>query len=83
MKSVDEHSGTYIGFDKKNDKKNPKFKVGDHVRTSKYINIFAKGYKPNWSEEVFIITRAKNAVLWTDVISDLKGEEIARTFYEK
>ena len=43
-------------------KKGPKFKVGDHVRISKYKNIFAKGYTPNWSEEVFVINKIKNTV---------------------
>ena len=61
----------------------PKFKVGDNVRISKYKNIFAKGYTPNWSEEVFVISKIKNAVPWTYVINDLNGEEIIRTFYEK
>ena len=57
-------------------KKNPKFKVGDHVRISKYKNIFAKGYAPNWSEEIFVIKKVKNTVPWTYVINDLNGEEI-------
>ena len=43
-------------------KKEPKFKVGDHVRISKYKNIFAKGYTPNWSKEVFVISKIKNTV---------------------
>ena len=38
-------------------KKNPKFKVGGHIRISKYKNIFAKGYAPNWSEEIFVIKK--------------------------
>ena len=42
--------------------KDPRFKVGDHVRISKYKNIFAKGYTPNWSEEVFVIIEVKNTV---------------------
>ena len=63
--------------------KDPKFKVGDHVRISKYQNIFAKGYTPNWSEEVFVINKVKNTVPWTHAISDLNGEEITRSFYEK
>ena len=50
-----------------------KFKVGDHVRISKYKNIFAKRYTPNWSEEVFIVKK-KNAVPWTYVISNLMWE---------
>ena len=61
----------------------PKFKVGDNVRISKYKNIFAKGYLPTQFEEVFLITKNKNFVLWTYVISDLKGEEIIGTFHEK
>ena len=64
-------------------KKNPKFKVGDNVRISKYKNIFANGYTQNWSEEVFIITKIKNTVHWTYAISDLNGEEITGSFYEK
>ena len=35
---------------KKVNDKDPKFKIGDHVRISEYKNIFAKGYTPNWSE---------------------------------
>ena len=64
-------------------KKNPKFKVGDHIRICKYKNIFAKGYTPNWSEEVFVINKIKNTVPWTYVICDLNGEEITGSFYEK
>ena len=52
------------------------------MRVSKYKNIFAKGYVPNWSE-VFVIKKAKNTVPWIYVISDLNGEEIVGTFYEK
>ena len=63
--------------------KDPKLKVGDHVRISKFKNIFAKGYPPNWSEEVFLVSKIKNIVLWTYVIDDLNGEEIIGTFYEK
>ena len=63
--------------------KGPKFKVGDHARISKYKNIFAKAYTPNWFEEVFVIKKVKNTVPWTYVIDDLNGEEITATFYEK
>ena len=62
--------------------KDPKFKVGDYVRISKYKNIFAKGYMPNWIEEVFVIDRIKNTVPWTYVINDLNGEKVIGTFYE-
>ena len=63
--------------------KDPKFKVGDYVRISKYKNIFTKGYTPNWSEKVFVIKKVKNTVTWTYVINDLNGKEIIRTFHEK
>ena len=82
MKPVDVKDNTYISFKKEVNDKNPKFKVGDHLRISKYKNIFAKGYMPNSSEETFIIKKIKNTVLWTYVINDLNGEEIIGTFYE-
>ena len=63
--------------------KDPKFKVGDHVRISKYKNFFAKGYTPDWSEEVSVIKKVKNTVSWTYVINDLNREEIIKAFYEK
>ena len=72
-----------IDFNKENNKEGPKFKVGDNVRTSKYKNILSKGYVSNWSEEVFVITKVKNTLSWTYVISDLNGEEIVGTFYQK
>ena len=53
-----------------------KFKIGDIARISEYKNIFAKGYVPNWSEEVFVITKVKNAVPWTYVISAVIDREI-------
>ena len=83
IKPVDAEDNTYIDFKKDVNDKDPKFKVGDHVRISKYKNIFAKGYTPNWSEEVFVIKKVKNTVPWTYVINDLNDEEITGTFYEK
>ena len=83
MKPVDVKSNTYIDSSKEiNEKDHPKFKIGDNVRISKYKNIFAKGYTPNWSEEVFVIKKIKNTALWTYLIIDLDGEEIVGTFYE-
>ena len=78
MKPVDVNPSIYIDFNNKNNEEGPKFKVGDNVRISKYKNIFAKGYVPNFSEEVFVIKSVKNTVPWTHVISDLNGEEIVR-----
>ena len=82
MKPVDVKDNTYIDFEKEVNDKDPKFEVGDHVRISKYKNIFAKGYMPNWFE-VFIIKKVKNTVPWTYIINDLNGEEITGSFYEK
>ena len=80
MKPIDVKDNTYINTSKEISNKDPKFKVGDHVKISKYKNIFARGYMPNWSEEVFVIKKVKNAVPWTYVINDLNGEEIIGTF---
>ena len=55
-------------------------KVGDHVRISKYKNIFAKGYIPNWSEDIFVIKKVQNTVPWTYVINDFSVVEIIGTF---
>ena len=83
MKPVDVKDSTYIDFEKEDNDKDPKSKVVDHVRISKYKNIFAKGFTPNSSEEVFVISKIKNAAPWRYVINDLNGEEILGTFYEK
>ena len=83
MKPVDVMGDSYAEYNENFNKKDPKFKVGDHARISKYKNIFAKGYTPNWSEEVFVISKIKNTVPWTYVINDLNGEEITGSFYEK
>ena len=83
MKPIVVKDNTYIDFGKGNKDKDPKLQVGDHVRNSKYKNIFAKGQTPNWSEEAFVVKKVKNIVPWKQVINDFKGKEIIRTFYEK
>ena len=83
MKPVDVKDHTYIDSSKEVNDKDPKFQVGDHVRISKYKNIFAQRYTPNWPEEVFVISKIKNTVPWTYFTNDLNGEEIIETFYEK
>ena len=82
MKPIDVKDNTYADSKKEVNDKDSKFKVGDQVRVSKYKNIFAKGYTPNWCEEVFVVNKIKNTVPWTYVINDLNGEEITGTFYE-
>ena len=83
MKPIDVKDNTYINADKKINNKDPKFKLSDRVRISKYKNVFAKGYVPNWSEEVFVVNKIKNTVPWTYEINDLNGEKIIGSFYEK
>ena len=62
MKPVEVKSNAYIDSSKGIKNKDPKFKIGDIVRISKYKIVFAKGYTPNWSEEVFVIKKVKNPV---------------------
>ena len=62
MKSVDVKSSTYIDSSKEINDEDPKFKIADIVRISKYKNVFAKGYVTNWSEEDFVIAKVKNTV---------------------
>ena len=83
MKPVDVKDNIYININKEINDKGPKFKGGDHVRKSKYKNIFAKGYTPNWSEEIFAVKKIQNTVPWVYVINDLNAEENIGTFYEK
>ena len=83
MKPNDVKDNTYVNIDKEVNDNDPKFKVGNHVRISKYKNIFAKGFTPNWSEEMFVNKTIKNTVPWTYVIHDLIGKEIIGAFYEE
>ena len=87
MKPVDFKDNAYIDSTdlhsiKEVNAKDPKFRVGDHVRISIYKNIFAKAHTPNWSEEVFVTKNVKNTVPQT-YVNDLNGDEITGTFYEK
>ena len=80
IKPIDIKLDSYSLYNVESNEKDPKFKAGDHVRISKYKNIFAKVYTPNWYEEVFAISKIKNTVPWTYVINDLNDEETIRTF---
>ena len=82
MKPIDVRGDSYVEYNEDFNKKGPKFKVNDHARISKYKNIFAKAYVPNWSEEVFIVNEIKNTVPWTYTINDLNGEKVIGTFYK-
>ena len=62
MKPIDVTSDSYAEYNEDSNETKPKFKVGDHVGISKYKNIFAKGYGQNWSGEVFVVSKIKDAV---------------------
>ena len=84
MKPIDVKANTYINSVKEIHNEDPKFKIGSNIVTiSRLKNIFAKDQLANWSQEVFIIKKAKNTVSWIYAIIDLKGKEIVGTFYEK
>ena len=70
MKPFDAKSGNCIEYNVYSNDKDPKFEIGDHVRISKYKNIFAKGYTPNWSEEISVIKNVENTVPWTNAINE-------------
>ena len=73
----------FAEYNEESNKKDPKFKVSNHVRIPKHKNVFAKGYTSNWSEEICVVKKVKNAVPWTYEVSDLNGKEILGSFYEK
>ena len=74
MKLIDVKSSSYAEYNISSNTKDDESKIGSHVIISKYKNIFTKEYTPNWSEEVFVISKIKNAIPWTYVIYDLNGE---------
>ena len=59
MKPRDVKSDSFAEYNEESNEKYPKFKVGDHVRISKYKKIFTNGYAPNWSEEIFVIKKLR------------------------
>ena len=76
MKPVYIKENRYINFGKEVNDNDPKFQVGDHLKISKYKDIFGKGYTPNWSQEIFVIKKIKNIVPWTYFINDLNDKEL-------
>ena len=83
MKPVHVKSTTCIDSSQEVNNEDPKFKIGDIVRISKYKNVCVKGYTSDLSEETFVIKRVKNTVPRTYAINDLNGEKNFGTFYEK
>ena len=83
MKPVDVKSNTYLNSSMESNDEDPKFKIGNIVRISKYKNIFAKGYAPNWSEKVFMTEKVKKTVLWTMLLAILKVKKLLGRFTKK
>ena len=79
-KDVKNNKRVYIDEHNENDSR---FKVGDRVRISKFKNIFAKGYTPNWSKEIFIVDKRNDTVPYTYNLKELNGEEIIGSFYDR
>ena len=84
MKPIDvrDNNNKRVYIDEHNEKRS-RFKVGDRVRISKFKNIFAKGYTPNWSKEIFIVDKINVTVPYTHNMKDLNGEEIIDSFYDR
>ena len=76
----DKNKRVYID---EHNEKDSRFKVGDRVRISKFKNIFAKGYTPNWSKETFIVDKINGTVPYTYNFKDLNDEEIIGSFYDR
>ena len=82
MKPIDVQNNKRVYIDEHNEK-DSRFKVGDRVRISRYKNIFAKGYTPYWSKEIFIVDKINDTVPYTYNLKDLNDEEIIGSFYDK
>ena len=82
MKPIDVKNNKRVYIDEHNEK-DSKFKVGDRVKISRYKNIFAKGYAPNWSSEIFIVNKINDTVPYTYNLKDLNDEEIIGSCYDK
>ena len=63
--------------------KSARYNVGDRVRIFKFKNIFAKGYTPNWSREIFIVNKINDTVPYTYNLKYLNDEEIIGSFYDR
>ena len=83
MKPIDVGNNNKRVYIDEHNKKDSKFKVDDRVRISKFKNIFAKGYTPNWSSEIFIVDKVNDTVRYTYNLKDLNDEEILGSFYDR
>ena len=83
MKPKDVKNDKKAVYVEESNEKSTRFSVGDRVRISKFKNIFAKGYTPNWSKEIFVVNKIKNTVPWTYELKDLNGQDIIGSFYDR
>ena len=83
MKPIDVGDNNKRVYIDEHNEKDSRFKVGDRVRISRYKNIFAKGYTPNWSKEIFIVDKTNDTVPYTYNLKDLNDEEIIGSFCDK
>ena len=83
MKPIDVRDNNKTVYIDEHNEKDSKFKVGDGVRISRYKNVFAKVYAPNWSSEIFIVDKINDTVPYTYNLKDLNDEEIIGSFYDK
>ena len=83
MKPIDVGDTNKRVYIDEHNEKDTKFKVGDRVRISRYKNIFAKGYAPNSSSEIFIVDKINDTVPYMYNLKDLNDEEIIGSFYDK
>ena len=83
MKPIDVKDNNERIYIDEHNERNSRLKVGDRARISKFKNIFAKGYTPNWSKEIFIVNKINDTVPYTYNIKDLNDEEIIGNFYDR
>ena len=68
---------------KRKEIKKAKFKVGDQVRISKIKKTFEKGFKHNWTFEVFTIEKVLDTEPITYKIVDFDNEPVEGSFYSE
>lgn len=83
MKPRDVNEHTVLNLNKVIKMRKNKLKVGDRVRVSKYKMTFAKGYTPNWTNEIFTVHSIQPTVPVTYLLKDHTGETLAGGFYEQ
>ena len=83
MKPIDVGDNNKRVYVDEHNEKDSRIKVGDRVRISRFKNIFAKGYDPNWSKETFIVDKVNDTVPYAYNLKDLNNEEIIISFYDK